>query len=205
MGKKAIDVVLLPDQTMTDKAIEANSKLAKKFGKKILLNTKDCLPHISLAMGCIDEDDIAPIDKILQTIAKECLLGDLTVLGVHSSGNSASEKVSVFEVEKTEELQQLHKTVMEQLSPYLSCNVTGDMVCAEGEVEESTLLWIKNYREKSSFDKFFPHITIGYGELSELPSFPIKFVASKLALCHLGNHCTCRKILASVKLENEVT
>ena len=106
-------------------------------------------------------------------------------------------------MEKTEELQLLHEAVMERLSPYLSCDVTGDMVCAEGEVEESTLLWIKNYREKSSFGKFFPHITIGYGEPSNFLSFPIKFAASRLALCHLGNHCTCRKILVSIELSGE--
>lgn len=199
MGKKAVDVVLLPDETMTDKAIEANAELVKKFGEKIVLNKENCLPHISLAMGCIDEEDIASVERILQSSAKECSLSDLTVSGVRSSGNSAGEKVTVFEVEKTKELQFLHKTVMERLAPYLSCDVTSDMVCADEEVEESTLLWIKNYQEKSSFDKFFPHITIGYGELSNFSS-PVKFTASRLALCQLGNHCTCRKILVSIEL-----
>jgi 2'-5' RNA ligase len=200
MGKKAVDVVLLPDEAMTEEAIEANAELVKKFGKKIVLNKKNCLPHISLTMGCIDEEDIALVERILQSIAKGCPLSNLTISGVQSAGNSAGEKVSAFEVEKTEELELLHKTVMERLAPYLSNDVTSDMVCAEGEVEESTLLWIKNYREKSSFGKFFPHITIGYGELSNFLSFPIKFAASKLALSQLGNHCTCRGILVSIEL-----
>jgi 2'-5' RNA ligase len=202
MGKKAVDVVLLPDEAMTAKAIEANAELVKKFGKKIVLNKKNCLPHISLAMGCVDEEDIASVERILRSIAKECSLSDLTISGVRSAGNSAGEKVSVFEVEKTEELQSLHKTVMKRLAPYLSCDVTTDMICAKGEVEESTLLWIKNYREKSSFDKFFPHITIGYGEFSNF-SFAMKFTASRLALSQLGNHCTCRKILLSIELSGE--
>jgi len=202
MGKKAVDVVLLPDEAMTDKAIEANAELVKKFGKKIVLNKETCLPHISLAMGCIDEKDIASVERILQLSAKECSLSDLKICGVRSSENSTGEKVSVFEVEKTEELQLLHKTVMEQLAPYLSCDVTADMIYGDEEVAETTLLWIKNYREKSSFDKFFPHITIGYGELSAF-SFPIKFTASRLTLCHLGNHCTCRKILVSIELSGK--
>jgi len=202
MGKKAVDVVLLPDEAMTDKAIEANAELVKKFGKKIVLNKKNCLPHISLAMGCVDEEDIASVERILRSIAKECSLSDLTVSGVRSAGDSAGEKVSVFEVGETKELQLLHKTVMERMAPYLSCDVSSDMVCAEGEVEESTLLWIKNYRGKSSFDKFFPHITIGYGELSNY-SFAMKFTASRLALSQLGNHCTCRGILVSIELSRE--
>ena len=32
-------------------------------------------------------------------------------------------------------------------------------------------------------------------------SFPSKFAVPKLALCHLGNHCTCRRILASAELK----
>ena len=198
MGRKAVDVVLLPTEAMMDKAIEVNAELVEKFGKKIALNKENCLPHISLAMGCVDERDIAAIGKILQTIAKECSLGDLRVIGIRTTANSAGEKVSVFEVEKTKELQLLHEKIMEKLAPYLSCDVTGDMVYGT-KVEELTLHWIKNYREKSSFANFSPHITIGYGEINSF-SFPIKFAASKLALCHLGNHCTCKKILTSIKL-----
>jgi 2'-5' RNA ligase len=199
MGKKAVDVVLLPDEVMTGEAIEANAELVRNFGKKIVLNKKDCLPHISLAMGCIDEKDVVSVEVILQSIAKECSLGDLKVLGVEVSENSAGEKVSAFEVEETKELQSLHETVMESLEPYLGRDVTAEEVNDE-EVAETTLSWIKNYREESSFAKFFPHITIGYGELDNLPPFPIKFAASRLALCHLGNHCTCRRVLASVEL-----
>jgi 2'-5' RNA ligase len=200
MSRKAVDVVLLPDEAMTAKTIETNAELVRKFGKKIVLNKKNCLPHISLSMGCLDEGDITSVGRILQSIAKECSLSDLTVLGVRSSENTSGEKVSVFEVGKMEGLQSLHETIMEKLEPYLSSDATADMIYGDEEVAETTLSWIKNYRQNSSFDKFFPHITVGYGEASNLPPFPIKFAASMLALCHLGNHCTCRKILVSIKL-----
>ena len=199
MSKKAVDVVLLPDKAMMGKAIEANAELVGKFGKKIVLNKKDCLPHISLAMGCIDDGDIAAIGVILRSIVKESSLGDLTILEVRVSENSAGEKVSAFEVEETKELQSLHETIMERLEPYLDRDVTADMIYGE-EVAETTLSWIKNYREKSSFANFFPHITIGYGEVSKFLPLPIKFTASRLALCHLGNHCTCKKVLGTVEL-----
>jgi 2'-5' RNA ligase len=195
MSKKAVDVVLLPDEAMTGKAIKANAELVRKFGKKIVLNKKNCLPHISLAMGCINDGDMAAIDKILRSITKGLSLGELTVLGVRVSENSAGEKVSAFEVGKTKELQTLHETVMGRLEPYLCGDVTVEEIYGD-EAAETTLSWIRNYREKSSFANFFPHITIGYGEPSNLPLFPIKFAASKLALCHLGNHCTCRNQLS---------
>jgi hypothetical protein len=86
------------------------------------------------------------------------------------------------------------------MTPYFSYNVTAEMVLCPPMPGESTLLWIKNYPEKSAFENFFPHITIGYGQVDD-SSFTAEFTASKLALCHLGNHCTCRKVLAAAELE----
>ena len=200
MVEIAVDVVLLPDEEMADKAIAANKELLKQYAHKIVLDKENCLPHISLAMGCIDESNIDEIDKILKTAAIESSLGQLSAVCIHTESNRAGEKVSVFEIEKTEALQSLHEGVMKRLEPYFSYDVKADMVLSSSETGESTLDWIKNYPENSSFEKFFPHITIGYGEINNF-SFPIKFTISKLALCHLGNHCTCRKILASANLK----
>ena len=198
MSRKAVDVVLLPEEAMMDKVIEVNAELMEKFGRKIVLNKNDCLQHISLAMGCIDEKDVGDIEQVLKEIAKECPVGDLKVVGVRTAVNAQGEKVSVIEVKKTNELQLLHEQIMKRMTAYFSYDVSEDMIYDE-EVAETTLLWIKNYPEKSSFARFSPHITIGYGELGN-QSFPKEFAAVKLALCHLGNHCTCRKILVSLAL-----
>jgi len=199
MSRKAVDVVLLPDEAMRDRAIEVNAKLVKNSGEKIVLNKQNCLPHISLAMGCIDERDIGAVGEVLEIIAERYAPGELTVSGIRTSVNSRGEKVSVFEVEKTKEIQSLHEKVMEKVSPYFSRDVTEDMIYGDEEVAETTLQWIRDYGGKASFARFYPHITIGYGE-AEGQGFPIKFTASELALCHLGNHCTCREILKSVEL-----
>jgi len=201
MAEIAVDVVLLPSEEMVDKSIAANRELLKQCADKIVLDKESCLPHISLAMGCIDERDTADIETVLQTIAKQFSLGQLSVIGIHTGTNSAGEQVSVLQIERTEALQSLHEEVMRRLAPYFNYDVTVDMVLSTTRVSESTLAWIKNYPEKSSFERFFPHITIGYGEINDY-SFPIEFTVSKLALCHLGNHCTCREILASGELKS---
>jgi 2'-5' RNA ligase len=200
MSKKAVDIVLLPDEMMMTRVIEINAGLVKRFGSEIVLNKAGCLPHISLDMGCLEETDIPSVEKVLEGIVKEVSLPDLKVVGIRSSENSKGQTVSVFEVEKTEELQSLHENVMDKLTPYLSSDVTEEMIFGDEKVAETTLLWIKNYRDKSSFENFFPHITIGYGRV-EKQVLPITFTASELALCHLGNHCTCREILVSSKLK----
>ena len=200
MSEKAVDVVLLPDEAMTERAIEANAKLVEKFGKKILLHKENCLPHISLAMGYINEVDVAAAERLLAIIAERCTVSTLKVTGIRTTMNSKGETVSVFEVEKTTELQSLHQEIMEKMAPYFSHEVTEEMIYGDEQVAQTTLLWIRNYPEKASFTSFFPHITIGYGD-AEGQTFPIEFQAPRLALCHLGNHCTCRKILASIELQ----
>lgn len=198
MGKKAVDVVLLPCEAMTNMAIAANAELAAGFGRRIVLSTRDCLPHISLAMGCIEDVDIAEIGKVLALLGKEYAPRHLKVAGVQSSTNFSGEPVSVFTVERSERLQRLHEKVMAELERFFGYDVTVDMI-AGGRADNSTIGWIKNYPANSSYANFSPHITIGYGRF-EGGSFPIEFGVSQLALCHLGNHCTCRRILVAVEL-----
>jgi len=199
VARIAADIVLLPSEEMMDKAIEANQELLKQCSDNIRLNKKDCLPHISLAMGCIEEIDVVNIEKALRKIAKNHNPGPLSVAGMRIETDASDRKVSVFEVGRTEQLQALHETVMRELAPYFTYGVTADMVLSEQKADEATLRWIRDYPKKSSFENFFPHITVGYGQAPGLPS-PIEFRATRLALCHLGNHCTCRKVLASAEL-----
>ena len=203
MTKIAVDAVLLPSETMADKAVKANKELLKQSGGKIVLDKKSCLPHISLAMGCIDQKDLTDIEKLLEAISQQYCVQELKVIGIRAGTNSVGEKVSVFQIERTEPLQSLHEEVMWGLMPYFKYEATTDMVISPPRAEESTLLWIRDYAEKASFENFFPHITIGYGEINGV-LFPIKFTASRLALCHLGNHCTCRKVLISTELKSTV-
>jgi 2'-5' RNA ligase len=201
MARIAVDAVLLPDEEMTDRVIAINAELVKHGNREIVLSKECCLPHISLAMGCIDDADIANIEKILAEIARQKSIQKLVVYGVFTSINNNSDKVSVYVVKKTEQLQQLHEEVVNRIARYTTYEATKEMIYGypEETVAEGTLLWIKDYRKKASFANFLPHITVGYGVVP-VPEAPIEFGVSTLALCHLGNHCTCRRILMSVDL-----
>ena len=199
MAQIAVDVVLIPSEEITDTAIEANRKLSKKNPDKIVLDREKSLPHISLAMGCIDQRKIADIEIILRKIAEKLPIRFLNIVNIHTHTNITGEKVSVLQIENTDRLQSLHEQVMTSMKPYFSYDVTADMLLSDGTVGESTLQWIKNYPAESGYENFFPHITLGYGEI-RLESLPARFNVSKIALCRLGNHCTCRKVLAAAEL-----
>ncbi len=197
MSRIAVDIVLLPGKMMTGYAIAANAELVKNFSSPIVLNTERCLPHISLAMGCIDSDDIPQLSELLRSLVAVAPK-TLKLTGIQKSTSFSGETVSVLRVERSKQLQKVHENICEAVEPYFTYDVTEDMV-AGSRASSSTLLWIKNYLQKSSYSNFSPHITIGYGDLSDRP-LAADFAVSHLALCRLGNNCTCVKILWSVEI-----
>jgi len=198
MAKIAVDVVLLPCEAMTEIAIAANRRLTGGASGEIVLDDERCLPHISLAMGCIEEGQVNEVGEVIGAIAGEYGHQELKAVGIGVGKNFAGQKVSWFEIERTEMLRSLHEAVMARVGAYFSYDVTEEMILGE-VVSESSVAWIRDYPEKASFEDFLPHITIGYGEIRDFPC-SIEFSASILGLCHLGNHCTCRRILASSRL-----
>jgi len=188
MAKIAIDVVLLPPENIMDKAIEINKQFADD---PIELNKENCLPHISLCMGVVEEENLTKIESIINEISKQFSKLFLTI-------DKISAAYVCFEFKNNEILQKLHEEIMTKLSPYLSYDATTDICFSPPPVVEKTLTWINNYRN-ISFKSFYPHITLGISKL-ENRELNIDFVASKLAVYHLGNYCTCRKVIISSDL-----
>jgi len=200
MAKIAIDVVLLPSKEMMNKTIEINKELLKNNEIKIILDKEKCLPHISLCMGCIEEDKIPEIKKILDEISTEFSQLNLQATDLKADIIPNGKKVSGLHIKDQEELQKLHETIMKKLWKYLSYDAKISMLFNPPEVEEVTLYWIKNYAKKREDPSLFcPHMTVGFGETDRF-QLPIEFTASKIALCQLGNYCTCRKVIISSDL-----
>jgi 2'-5' RNA ligase len=194
----AVDVVLLPDPAVAEKAIAINRALVERSGSEIVLDAENCLPHVSLAMGCINPKDLDVAGQVLGQIARENSPGPLKIIGVAVITNIKGRKVSSLLIDKTEPLQGLHERIMRDLGPFLTYDVRESMLFGQGPFSDTTLQWIRTFGEKSSLSRFWPHITLGYGEAASIDR-PVSFVASALALCHLGNHCTCRKVMTSIE------
>jgi 2'-5' RNA ligase len=196
MNKKAIDVVLLPSNEMMDKAIAINQELLQRGEpKKMGLNKTNCLPHISLLMGCVAEDDFAQVSQLLNDIASKYAAFHLQIAEVEQEGSS-----TVLNVQHHPRLQELHETIMRELTPYLSYDAVAEMLYNPPEVGLTSLEYINHFRSNASVENYSPHITVGSGPY-QAHHLPIPFTASTLAICHLGNYCTCRKILHQVQLK----
>lgn len=191
MARIATDVVLLPDDAMTDRVIGINKQIGREYSAQIVLNRENCLPHISLAMGCVEQGDVEAVRGVLERLAKEIPVRQLTATGIQ---NPDDRKASFLEIERTQELQKLHERVMEEMESFFSHEVT-DAMFYDDIVDPSSVEWVRSYPEKASYGDFRPHITLGYGRAKPSFSLPVPFGTAGPALCHLGNHCTCRRIL----------
>ncbi|MCH8219692.1 MAG: 2'-5' RNA ligase family protein [Planctomycetes bacterium] len=202
MEPLAIDVVLLPESKIAHDCIALNKRLVSESRSEIVLDYEACLPHVSLAMGCMTQEALPEIATRLQRIIQESSIEALRCQGIGTRVSSQGQPVSGLGLVATPTLQTLHERIMRDVAPLLSSEVTESMLHGDDPIAPSTLDWIRAYRESSSFDAFSPHITLGYGRL-ERTEFPSQFLARSLAVCHLGNHCTCRRILWETEISNQ--
>ena len=190
----AVDIALLPPVHVMDKALEINRELSKKYDNKITLDKDKCIPHITIAMGCVSEEDMPAITGKLKEVS-----GKFQAIDVETQSMESIKPQ--FVIENTKSLQRLHEAVMRVLTPFFGDDVTGEMLYKEnGEaINALTIDYIKDFSRNAGFGNFCPHITLGSGEMTvNLPA--MKFRVSRLAVCHLGNFCTCRKVLLSYEL-----
>jgi len=199
MRQYAVDVVILPPDEIISKAIELNRMIIRSNPPKIKLNKENCIPHISLSMGVLKDNDREVFVHELKTLTGNYKPLSLECSGIYAVEIPTGEKISGIAIENSNELYALHKDVMELSGRYMTDDATGDMVYSPPPVEDITVQIIKDYPQQSAFENFRPHITLGVGEMFD-PEFTTVFTASELALFRLGNYCTCRIKLAEILL-----
>ena len=195
----ALDIVLLPPKFIGQLAIDANRTLDSTAAAHYQLDHQACLPHITLLMGVVERKNLEPLQKIFEEVAQAMLPLPLEITGYYVTTLPDGKPVSSLVIKKEGTLQRLHETVLKKLTPFLiEDEVTQKMFYPEPPVNEFAVSWVKNFLQSSTREHYQPHITLGIGEVNKLPyHFPIKFTASQLAICHLGNYCTCREVLWS--------
>lgn len=185
----AIDVVLLPSKEVSVGSIKLSESITDSQNK-ILLDPQNCVPHISLVMGCIDVEKLDKIKKIVQEIIKKYEPLKFKIIGVRKRKTFAT-----LEIEKTEEIQALHEEIFNKLKKFMNEKSTKDAFVEPTNINNLTLDLVDNFKKTSSLDKFWPHITLGYGEIKENLNIPKKFVSSTMGIYQLGVFCTCKKNL----------
>lgn len=203
----AIDIAIIPPADVLNGIISLNKGMINKSSDFFLLGKKDYLPHITLVMGVIKEDDLEKIIKIIKDVSLKHHPLKLFVQKIKSNQKADSTWNSHIEIKKTKSLLKFHEEIVDAISPFLIKKSSPEMFYSSPKPVKGAgaLLWVKKYVEISAYSKYWPHISMSKGRIPDKQISKVKlqktFVASRLIIAHLGVHCTCRKILYETKLK----
>ncbi len=197
---KAIDIALIPVKPLLNYALELNRNLV---GSALVLDRETALPHLTLAMAVIDDVNQKEISKQLEILANKYKNLELSLDHIFKHQSEDHGLVSGLGFARSEELMNLHNNAMAIIEPYaVQVDENDKSVFAyPEEIDYSKpASWVVDFSMKHAYANFDPHITIGMGELENLPVE--KFTFSEIALCHLGKFCSCRELLVEYKLKS---
>ena len=104
----------------------------------------------------------------------------------------------MFVAKNNKLLTELHIKIMKQFEHLVSYDVTPEDFY-DKNVRNRTVAWVRDFKQNAAFDNYFPHITLGTSQQVDRQE-ALNFMANRLAICHLGEYNTCRKILFETSL-----
>ena len=183
----ALDIAILPPPDASERAMRLSAALPEEQSQGLRLDAGH-LPHITLTQQFVERD---ALEAVFERVA-EVLRGQPPIpVNVGGSGKGAN--AVWMAVERTPAIFRLHERLMEGLRDFGRPG-GGSPAFFDGDAREGDVAWVVNYRLKSSFDFYTPHITLGHA--AEPPRIdPLTFEATTVAACHLGRFCACRRVL----------
>ena len=186
----AIDVALLLPDTLASSLTGLNRTLEPPPDGFHFDATH--LPHLTLVQQFVRDRDLTEITRVVGAV-----LQDQAPLAVATTQVSRQRVSTTLGVTGTDELLALHRRLMDRLEPFRTHGGGAEAFWTDGDVPRTAdVCWAAMFREQAAFTRFDPHITVGVGDLDgEVVATP--FVATQVALCHLGRFCTCRRVLTA--------
>jgi hypothetical protein len=188
----AIDVVILPPDPVADLSVAWNKRLSAIKDQSIVLDKTATMPHISLLMGCMSEAGLVTAQALMPTLLNRHQAMRLHVTGLQVT--EGSHPVAALDIALSDPLARLQQDLIQTLKPVITQDAKETDLKDPPPIGASVLTWINAFIPEQCGDKFWPHITLGHGRPGENQDDFI-FMATRIAICHLGNHCTCRSIL----------
>jgi len=189
---KPYDIVLLPEPTITKRAVQL-SRTIEHQGTYFTLGKNEYFPHVSLYMLQLNTEGLREAEVYLETIVNNTET-------VEGQADAYHYEKGYFDIEyrKTTELTDLQDKVVEKLNPIrdeLRAKDKERLLTTTGEEKAN----IEKYGYRNVGKLFAPHLTFTrfkdaeINSLNDLPpteSFSGTFVA--LGIFEMGDHGTCR-------------
>ena len=194
MGLLAVDVAVLLPHPLLEPVLRLNAALLPPPDGFRFDATH--LPHVTLAQLFIAAAQLPGAIRETAAVTHDC--GPLRLA---PAGLSRGRTASTLRLEPTRPLTRLHADLMDRLRQFESGRGDVAAFCSTGDEtpRDADVEWVRQFRTHAAYNRFDPHITVGVGTLQGLGPLPAADGA-RVALCHLGRFCTCRRILAEWSL-----
>jgi 2'-5' RNA ligase len=185
---KALNIALIPGGL----EMAALRQYANKLQTPYWHWHPEAIPHITLWMGIVKQEDVQTLAKLIRPLFQ---IGTLQMAGYAVVSNPDSTKnVVSCNVQLSPELFMLHSKIGKLFGQF-RCEVPArkEMFYGEG-ISESTLHYFSSFSEKHTNSNYSPHITLGMAESATLPeNSPIisEIALAKAGIYAVSNGCTC--------------
>ena len=188
----AIDIAILPPPDVSERAVALSAALPSAESQGLRLGP-EFLPHITLTQQFVSRDSldaaIVQVDQVLR---------DRPPLRLRVTGSVKGSASVWMTIDRTADLVSLHEQLLRAIAPFEVQD--GDAAAFFGEdARDRDVRWVREFRQAASFARFTPHITLGHAATPPHVE-PMDFVATRIAVCHLGRFCTCRRIIRAWEL-----
>lgn len=200
----AIDILLLPDETMLKHAQATNDRLRKVFPKGFALDATHH-PHITLVQRFVPTENL---DKVYAAVGKVFASAHLTDLKLEAfkyyyiPDNELG--LSGIVIKPTPELLKLEQDVIDAVTPFVVKTGTSAAFVTTPENPEvlpALIEYVTSFVPKSSGEHYHPHVTTGLATRKYLdnmlaePFESFTFSPVGAAVYHLGHYGTAAKRL----------
>lgn len=200
----AIDVLLIPDETMWKKALAANTELRGNNPKCYALGTEQ-IPHISLVHRYVREQDLPQVEENVAEAARQAqpLQWELTATG-YTSGMWNGLAITTIGVERTKKLDDFQLAIVKAVESNAVPSGTTAAFHTNSElptIENDIVSYVADFVPKYSGKNYHPHVTVGaakndFVEQMKAKSFDeFTFKPVNVAIYQLGSYGTAQKKL----------
>ena len=203
----AIDILILPDDTMIEHARKWNARLLESVPQGFALD-QDHTPHITLLQRYVKTDRLGDVfDAVDSAIARVPLSSlDLTAVKLAHMKVAALPGVGLagLLVQPGPVVIDLQCDLIRAIEPYTGSGGTADAYvtsAAEPDINQDTLKYVESYVPNHSGENYIAHVTVGEAKLDDLAVLEaaefesFTFHPAGLAVYHLGNNGTAQKRL----------
>jgi 2'-5' RNA ligase len=209
----AVDVLIDPDDQAIERARTINARLLKSLPEGWALDDTH-KPHITTLQRYVRTADL---DKVYEAVEKILSATEMSSLGyqavkiTHADWGFPGYGPTVLLVQVSPEVLAFQAKLEAAVAPFVESGGTAEAFVADpGEVISPTIIkWVEGYVPDQIGDgKYLPHLTVGAGKFDDLkiieaePFDAFAVHPSGVAVYHLGNNGTARKLLKAWPVKN---